>query len=339
MVCIRTDGNSEIGIGHVMRCLSIADALRKRGTEVSFILSDSNMEALITERGYNCLVLNTDYRKRSGETEVLFAQGLLKSAKVIIVDSYYADAEYIKAIKEKKPTAYIDDLFNAYPADVIINYNIYADKERYIKKFDGFEPRFLLGPQYAPLREQYVNCRAADIKEKVGDILLMTGGSDSLHVALRCAKEILADSTNNLKYHIVVGAMSGDYEEMKRLAELSDNRITVYRNVKDMKSLMEKCDIAVSAAGSTLYELCACGVPTIDYVLADNQKEAADFFSEEGIMEFAGDVREGEAFFDRLFCKVNDLAADYNRRKKISEKAQKTVDGLGAERIAECLEG
>ena len=339
MVCIRTDGNSEIGTGHVMRCLSIADALKKCGTEVSFILSDSNMEALINERGYNCLVLNTDYQKLSEEMEVLFEQELFKSAKTIIVDSYYADVEYIKAIKEKKPTAYIDDVFNAYPADVIINYNIYADKERYIKNYDAFEPSFLLGPKYAPLREQYVNCKTANIREKVGDILLMTGGSDSLHVALRCAKEILADQTGDYKYHIVVGAMSGDFEEIERLAALSDDRIVVYRNVKDMKSLMEKCDIAVSAAGSTLYELCACGVPTIDYVLADNQKEAADFFSREGIMEYAGDVREGEAFFGSLFCKIKELADDFEKRRMLSEKAQKTVDGRGAERIAEFLEG
>ena len=115
--------------------------------------------------------------------------------------------------------------------------------------------------------------------------------------------------------------------------------IVVHENVKRMDELILSCDVAVSAAGSTLYELCATGTPTITYVLADNQIPAAKEFDARGIIKNCGDIRDmgNKALAKCLVDEVVSLAEDYNERKRISELMGTVVDGKGARRIVESV--
>ena len=197
-------------------------------------------------------------------------------------------------------------------------------------------PKLFLGPRYAPLRREFSDCKEIEIKKNVTDILVLTGGSDPYNMAFDLASKLLQRKDRSVSYHFVVGAMSSRLEALKEIENQCDF-IKVHYNVKDMKSLMENCDIAISAAGSTLYELCACGVPVINYVLADNQLLISESFTKKGIMEFAGDVRKTTDFYDGLLSLIADLSGDYNRRRKLSEAAHKLVDGKGASRLAEII--
>ena len=135
----------------------------------------------------------------------------------------------------------------------------------------------------------------------------------------------------------VVGSLSEDLEAIKDIADDSKGRIEVKHNVCDMKSLMVSSDLAVSAAGSTLYELCACGVPTINYILADNQKLVSESFRDKGVMLSAGDVRDNPLFYENLYSMINDLSKDEKKRRELSERAHCLIDGNGAARLAEAI--
>ena len=341
MILFRADGNSTIGSGHIMRCLSIADALRDRGKECIFVTAGSEMEDRIRSIGFETRVLGTDYRQMEDELPAML--GILRELvpETLIVDSYYVTSAYFRAIPQDVRTVYIDDLATcAFPTDIVLNYNLFAAEETYrelYKRFDVRCPTLLLGSRYAPLRKEFHNCEARELKERIENVLVLTGGADPGHVALRYLRHLVRSPLQHrFCFHFVLGAMNSDVKEIRNLASGCEN-IEIHENVSQMYALMSQCDVAISASGSTLYELCACGVPIIAYVLADNQIELARAFQNRGAALFAGDVRENPAFpeaFDRF---LEQLDENSELRRRISQAACRLVDGNGAVRIAEVL--
>lgn len=354
MVLIRADGNSLIGTGHVMRCLSIADAFKRKDIEVIFATADDSMKSIIEDRGFSCFVLNSDYRNLELDLKNIQFEELITRTDSIIVDSYYVSKLYFDKLRNLTKTdnsdetitkiIYLDDLAEAvYPVDYLINYNIYADRKKYESLYYSkeYETKFIVGPQYAPLRREFSEGRIV-IKEQVKSILVMTGGADTQHTSLGLIKALkeyhskLTDSIAETCFHFVIGAMSKDYEIILNEV-IGINNIVIHKNVKNMATLMLNSDIAVSAAGSTLYELCACGVPTITYILADNQVKGERAFRESGAMISIGDIRMNDDYTEKIIDSLVDLAQDYEHRKEMSEKQISISDGRGADRIVELL--
>ncbi len=341
MVCIRADAGPEIGTGHIMRCLSIADRLKEKGEEVRFISANEHAKEFITKRGFDCCVLGTDLREMESEIPALERVESYIDSSIVIVDSYYVTEGYLCKIGIDKRIVYIDDMFaTAYPVDVLINYNVYADKDKYDLLYSESpqKPQMLLGPQYTPLRKEFTISGNKNIRENAKKVLVLTGGSDSLHIAAKLMEELQVSSEQfeaDCEFVFVCGALSGDLKRLNEIKKISEKKIEVLSNVTNMKDLMEACDVAVSAAGTTLYELCSCGLPTITYVLADNQIEAAKKFSDEGIMIYAGDARTDNVFSAHIWQQVNRLLNNRIDRLSLSERAMALVDGKGAERIAE----
>ena len=352
MIIFRADGNKTLGTGHVMRCLSIADVLASKGKEIAFITADDNLKDMIETRGYRCEVLGTDYRNMSSEIYALKNTDSYKKAEIIIVDSYFVTEDYFRVLREDLKTVYIDDLANKrFSADLLINYNIFADEDIYRKEAnteDRKNLRLLIGTKYAPLRDDFTNLPDFKVEQMVKNVLILTGGADSLHIGYGLEKYVseirsrevrfddrLKHGLDGARFHFVVGSMSDDYTRMKALQDKYTEIIEIHQNVKDMCSLMRKCDLALSAAGSTLYELCACGVPTITYVLADNQLRIAEGFSKSGTMIYLGDCRKNEDFFAESYKTLSMLSLDSKMRGMMSKKSKELVDGRGAIRIAE----
>ena len=340
MIIFRADGNPDVGTGHIMRCLSIADAFRSMGKEAVFAAADGSMKGLIEARGFRCFVLGTDYRDMPSDLEKTCALAEETGARLIVADSYFVTADYLRGLRQRAKLAYIDDRAAfAYPADVLINYNIFAASETYKRLYSesGEDlPRLLLGTGYAPLRAEFRSLPKKEIKEKCTDILISTGGADPVHLGLKMAELISAGCRgSNMRYHLLVGAMNTDADRIVRIASGCEN-IEVHHGVRDMKSLICSCDIAVSAAGSTLYEICACGVPLITYILADNQIPGAAGFEKQGIAVSCGDARS-ENICRSILRETERLADSFSERKQRSETMQRLTDGMGALRIAEAL--
>ena len=333
MFLIRVDGNPKIAVGHIMRCLSLADALREQGGEITFVTAEPYFQRLIQTRGYPCTVLGTAYDRMEEELPVFLPILERERPELVILDSYFVTPQYMEAIRNISRLLYIDDL-NAfdYPADAVVNYNIYGPELPYPQN-----KTYFLGPQYAPLRKEFQGLSQRNTKDRVENVLVSTGGTDQYHVALHCAEYLREHlPRENMIFHFVLGAMNRDIVQLEQIAK-DFSFIKLHRQVTDMCSLMLQCDVAISAAGTTLYELCACGVPTVTYILADNQIQGAQMFQKAGLMPCAGDIREDACFLERLFELLNSLADDFAQRQRIAEQMQGAVDGRGAARLAEAI--
>ena len=337
MIWIRADANREIGSGHVMRCLAIAAQLKKRGEEVCFLVSDEEACPLIRSRGQNCRVMGSCYSAPEEELERL--EGMLREEKprFFLADSYYVSPAYLGRVRKLVPVGYMDDKGLAgLPVDVMVNYNIFARRTLY-----GEAPgcRLLLGTAYAPLREEFAGTDYR-VRDSVARVLVTTGGSDRYNLAGRFLERALAEPvTAGLVYLVVSGAYNVHLERLAAMERQYGN-VHVYSNVADMRRLMEKCDIAVSAGGSTLYELCAVGVPMICFSFVDNQERIVEGFFRKGLTCFGGNyLTGGEKMLAEAAEALAGLCGDAGLRREFSERQRRTVDGEGAARIAEELVG
>ena len=378
MVVIRADANSKIGMGHVMRCLSVADALLKRGEEVLFVTADDTPVPLLTKKGIPYCVLHTDYADMEAELpelgEVLrdLPQGaespdaaLAQKNTSILVDSYYVTEKYLAALKKRITTIYMDDIYAfSYPVDMLINYNIYGEEMGYEKDAAFADTKLLLGTEYVPLREEFsagagyaqsrkelsaetenvtpaedrLHQTAEQGRTADGGILITTGGSDSFNLAGQLLMEAMKyDALKEKEYHVVSGSLNPHIGELQALAQKHEN-IHIHCNVTNMAELMAESEVALSAGGSTLYELCAVGVPVIAFSFAENQERLVQTFVKRGIAQYGGNYRtDGNKMIQNTIAGLETLLEDKNLRTEYRKKARTLVDGKGADRIAEAI--
>ncbi len=329
MICIRTDMNEKIASGHVMRCLSIADALKRLGASPVFILSDSQAAALLEERGHPYIVLGSAWDSLEGELYKL--EGLIKEKqiKLLLVDSYYVTPGYLQKLEKATHVMYLADnhAFH-YPVDSLICYGAFYEKFHYSEQYTGTE--LLLGTKYAPLRKEFDSCPPKQISPKVNHILLTSGGTDEFDMLDRILGKI--DKQRYEHIYAICGVYYKKYEELTvKYKEYPG--VEILKAVSHIETYMQAADVAISAAGSTLYELAALGTPTISYVIADNQLENAAWWDEKGLISYAGDGRTEEVV-NRILKLLYDTYEELEMRKETSVRLKQTVDGKGAERIA-----
>ena len=344
LVYFRTDGNSHIATGHLVRCLSIADACFSLGMKVCFLVSDEESKALLRSFDpagrFPVRILETaSYDDPEKELPELFTM-LSDSGQIFFLDSYYVTEHYLSSVRAAAKVAYLDDLqLFDYPADLLINYDVIPEgKMPSYKAAYQSAAHTLLGASYTPLRRQFTDLHT-DCRDRVSNILVTTGGSDPYHFCLKLIEAFRANSSMDLcQFHIVIGQLNEDKDKLYELAaELPF--LQLHENVSDMASLMVSCDLAISAAGTTLYELCAAGVPTISFCLADNQLTAAKAFDAAGAIPCAGDIR---CSCDDVLIKVMNfvtvMSENYQKRKTAHDVMRRLVDGNGAVRIAKALD-
>ena len=332
MILIREDANAQIGTGHVMRCLSIARAFAEKGEQVLFVTADHRGDSLIMQRGFSSICLDSEWTDMENENIDQIIE--VYKPKLVIVDSYYVSEKYLESLSSRVRTAYFDDMNrHRWDVNVLINYNIISFVFDY-SWYEGTRTKLLLYPKYAPLRKEFIGCHRHAIKD-VSDVLVTAGGADPENITEKIMSGICPDM-EEITFHFIVGALNLRFEDIKKLAEERDN-VILHINEKHMSDLMKYCDIAISAAGTTLYELCATGIPTITYALADNQTVAAEQFGALGIMLHAGDCRCDDGFVGRVEELLRKLIDNQGLRIELSRRMQNLVDGHGAERIVDAL--
>lgn len=327
-IVFRVDGNSTIGMGHVMRCLSLADELRNRDYHIFFVVSDNYVTGLIQKRGYDIYSLNSCWSDYSDKVDELINFVIEKKASWLITDSYFAKESYFKSVRGFQ-LAWITENhpdLTGIKVDLFINYNIYMNN------YQGTYPlkNYCLGSKYALLRKEFKG-----VSSKHGEnILILTGGSDSLNIATLIANALVKNVGYTNKIIVVSSSLNPN---LKKLMSLSE-QITVLIDVEDMADIMMNTRVAISAGGSTLYELAACGVPTITYSFTDNQIENVMTFSKMDIMPYAGDFRlDKDAVLERIVNHANRYCGDNKIRLNVSDKMKNVCDGFGASRVADII--
>lgn len=333
MLYIRADGNKVIATGHIMRCLSIADAAREKGEDTTFLLADTEAVALLKERDYPYLVLGTKWDNMEAELPVLKRLIREKGIKKLFIDSYQVTFRYLEELTKEVETLYLDDTGSfSYPVSGIICYATYW--RDYYGKPKTAKTVLYMGTDYVPLRKEFMGLAPKKIKDQVENLLLLSGGTDVYGILETLLERIKKD--NYKRIDVICGSYDTNYENLCRKYR-NFEQIRIHSGVTQMRKYMEAADIAVTAGGSTLYELCAVGTPAISYSLADNQLANVRQFQKDGIIEYAGDVRkddvaEAVSGYLELYRKNRPLREDRAR------KMQALVDGCGADRIAEILQ-
>lgn len=338
MILIRTDANTTISSGHVMRCLSVADALEEIGIEAAFVVSDSTAVDLVDSRGYEALVLESDWRDLDQGIDATKEIVHRCSATALLVDTYAITRGYVDELAKVVPVFYLGskegDLGSLYG---IINYSTDIDEEAYLKTYGQRGTKLYLGPRYAPLRAAFRDNHRG-VSSTVGRVLVTCGNTD----AIRCLPAVLNrliihPAASGCCFEVVIGSM---FENKEELAVAFGNipAVRLHDNVEDMASLMGDCDLAVSASGTTVYELAAIGIPTITFSLSPEQVASAEKLSELEMVAYCGEAFEDvDAVAGKVAEAFGRLVPDKGARCALAGKAHSVIDGNGALLIANAL--
>ena len=266
---LRADASSSIGVGHVMRSLSLGEALIDEGFGVELVSCGlaPSLQSLATSCGIE--VVEPSCAPRSSED----AQFVLeRNAAIVVVDGYEFSRDFFAVLEASNTTfAVIDDNAEtkAQSPDAVINQNPHASESLYAH-MQG-TPKLLLGLQYAMVREEVREVAAMHLPTREGEVFVAMGGADFLGLTAPIV-EALAET--GLQIRVAVGHANTQREHVQKLAD-KHGHVTLIEQ-QDYVSSLASAHVAVLAAGSSLWEACAVGTPSIGLVVADNQIASAN---------------------------------------------------------------
>jgi len=339
-IFFRTDASIDIGTGHVMRCLALAEELKRSGASVSFICCEDrgNLIEHIEKKGYDMHHLPSGIDTK---TDSHLTQELLKKQPIkidwLIIDHYDIDISWESSLREfVRKIMVIDDLANRkHDCDILLDQNYNKNGSRY----DGLVPENcvqLLGPEYALLRPQFREVRENFKREnnEVKRVLVFMGGADPSNETGKVLKAIKLLNRDNIAVDVVIGASNPFKNEIENIAQKMPGTVCHF-NVSNMAEPMSSADIGIGASGTSTWERCCVGLPSIVMILADNQKEIAEELEKEGVVVNLGwheYIKEAD-----IEDRIKHLIATPRKMKEMSVRGMKMVDGRGAERVANAL--
>jgi UDP-2,4-diacetamido-2,4,6-trideoxy-beta-L-altropyranose hydrolase len=329
-IAFRVDGNSIIGMGHIVRCLSLAKEFQISGCRVFFISVDPVGIEIIKGQGFEVekIESNADFGVNQ-IAEVLKA----KSIDCLVIDSYQVSQEYFLKLKTWPGLlCYIDDInLFVYSVDILINGNIGAEIIAYQRHSQ--QELLLLGIGFNLIRDEFRGLPKRVVSRQIEHILITMGGSDPYHLTEKIIRELKSSPEfDQMQLNVVIGSGFTQQTELYQLSE-GLSGITFHQKVTRMSELMLQADLAISAGGSTLYELCACGVPTLAVTVASNQECIVQRLTELGYIKSLG-------WFESIrFDVLPKLIGDYSFQERVAavSRMQQLVDGYGVVRVKDSI--
>ncbi|RKX24442.1 MAG: UDP-2,4-diacetamido-2,4,6-trideoxy-beta-L-altropyranose hydrolase [Candidatus Zixiibacteriota bacterium] len=333
---IRVDSSLQIGSGHVMRCLTLADHLKETGCDISFVCRDhpGNVSALVEDKGYEVHRLpavEDDSRKatQSGHeykhwlgtnqaTDVAQTMEVLSRFKAqvgwLIVDHYALSEEWEKVLRPHVTGIFvIDDLANRkHDCDILLDQNLNQSGSSRYENLVPPDCQVLAGPRFALLRNEFTQA-AESSRERDGQIkhlLVFFGGVDSANETLKACRAILSSGCSDLAVDIVVGASNPNKNAVNEFCERHD-MFEYHCQVSNIAELMSKADLCLGAGGTTTWERAYLGLPTIILPVAENQVEGTKAMAAAGAawdLGYASKVSENE-IADAISFALNDPEA------------------------------
>ncbi len=334
---IRADGNRRIGLGHLMRCLALAQHWLQRCGPVTFALAEEVPEfaqRLRSEGASQRLLAVEPASPADADATAALAAEL--GAAWIVCDGYQFGATYQARLKASgRRLLFVDDYGHGeeYCADLVLNQNLYAEPGPYARRSPDTE--LLLGARYALLRCEFTAypARARSVPAQAGRLLITLGGADPADFTSVALAALAA--VEDVQALVIVGGSNPHGARIESAARALGERVTVVAAVDDMPARMAWADLAVTAGGSTCWELMYMGVPALMVVLADNQVPVAQAVARHG----AGIDLGRSATLDaaRLGAEIASLARDQRARSAMAHAGQALVDGRGAARVTDAM--
>lgn len=356
-VVFRTDASLDIGTGHVMRCLTLAQALREQGEVCRFVTREhpGHLAALIQQRGFEVHLLDrpdapvppegpaavahaawlgTDAATDAQQTRAFLGDTV---ADWLVVDHYALDAQWERRLRPNaRRLMVIDDLADRpHDADLLLDQNL----GRQAADYAGLLPaacHLAIGPRHALLRPEFGALRARSLQRRSAEadlrhVLISLGGVDknNLSAAVLATLDELGLPTG-CRVTVVLGAQSPGLDTVRELAQRSRLQVEVVVNTARMADLMADADLAIGGAGTTAWERCCLGLPTLTLVMADNQLPGALALEAAGCVVL---LRNGPELKADLICGLERLMVPA-LRGAMQSACQALADGLGVQRIA-----
>lgn len=352
-VAFRVDSGLVIGSGHLMRCLTLGDELRRRGLEIVFICRDhpENLIHRLESAEYQVCRLSIileggicpdDYATWVGasqEQDVSEMQAILSSESYdwLVVDHYGLDIEWEKKLRSiVGKILVIDDLANRnHDCDVLLDQNYFGEKTRV--RYQGLVSsacKSLLGPQFALLEPRYPMLRGIlpESEGKVYRVLIFFGSSDFTEEICKVLVALSSPELSHLVVDVVVGSSVDAIEKIKGKISLRP-MTTFYQNLSSLSGLMTRADMVIGAGGATTWERMCLGVPSFAMSMAANQQEVTDALFEDHLQLVMHKLNSALDWQQAIYRFINtpDLV------KKISRNARQLVDGYGCVRVASLM--
>jgi UDP-2,4-diacetamido-2,4,6-trideoxy-beta-L-altropyranose hydrolase len=339
-IVIRADASVAMGTGHVMRCLALAQAWQDAGGRAVFAMAETTPTIRARLAAESCEVVPVATKAgMTDDSHETLALAREHHADWIVVDGYQFSADFQGALKAARfKILFLDDYGHAapYSADLVLNQNVCAAEALY----QAGEPRtrFLLGPRYCLLRREFAAWR--DWKREISPVcrhlLVMLGGSDPENLTARVIEALALANLEAVETTVVVGGSNPHFPMIEGLALRSKQPITLRRDVANIPELMAAADMAVSAAGSTCWELCLLGLPALLLDVAANQSAVAEELDRKGCAVHVGDQRVPT---EKIADALERLLNSYQLRQSLSQASRQLVDGNGARRVVSILRG
>jgi spore coat polysaccharide biosynthesis predicted glycosyltransferase SpsG len=322
-ILILTECGSDIGFGHLTRCLSLAHGFRCAGKNVQiWVAADALSSEKLPE-----FVRAVRWYGLDGELEAEAAR-----AHAILLDSFKISAEDVERIFRINPrTAVIDDYpRREYTAGVVIDWTVGAENYAFPQRRPGV--RYLLGSRYCALRPEFQSVAKREFLLPVRSLLVTFGGSD-VRALTRPVVDMLQREFPDLEKLVVAGPALHD----PSFQALEDTNTSFHSNVgaRQMQAMMAQADIAVSGGGQTLYELASQGLPPVIVSIVDNQEDDIRGFIRAGFGVYAGQWDQPDLLDSITKC-IGELGFPDNRTRQAAAGRQ-CVDGHGAERLTSAL--
>lgn len=313
-ILFRVDGGENIGLGHIMRTLVLANQLKK-DHNVKYVCQSSYKyrDGVNKIKEQNIEVIKIEEDNELGQIKKIHAD-------MIIIDKYNIKPEYLKSLKEKFKVVYFDDNADLgyYPVDILINQNAYSHNLIYNSLSNS---RLLLGCKYTLLREEFKENKTINVNSKIKNIFITVGGSDHNNITEKIIN-FIKDYNYNL--HIIIGP---SFKYKNKLKKYIKDNIILYENA-NMSNVMKICDVAISACGSTIYELGFLGIPTLGIIVAENQKRCGIYMDKIGAIKLT----------KLEHIKNNILDFDYNKRLHMHKIQKSIIDNKGVFRLKQEIE-
>jgi UDP-2,4-diacetamido-2,4,6-trideoxy-beta-L-altropyranose hydrolase len=339
-IFIRTDASINIGTGHVIRCLALAEVLRQKCTDINFICREGtgNLINYIEDNGYKVHQLTGEI---DIETDRKLTNEILSNYENkpdwLIIDHYEIDISWEHPLRKyAKRLMVIDDLANReHDCNLLLDQNYSNNEGRY----NGLVPGNciqLLGPEYALLRPQFQRAKGTLKKRDSGvnRILVFMGGSDPQNVTSKVLRAIHMLERSDIVIDVVIGNLNPYHDEIKTLTSKIPNT-SCHHNVENMAELILTADLCIGAGGTTTWERCCVGLPTITIILAENQKSISESLDKEGALINLGwyqNVTE-----NNIKEVIKGLIEDPQRMVSMSDKGRQLVDGEGVGRVIDTI--
>lgn len=328
-VAIRLDAGPAIGSGHLMRCLTIADALFQRyQVEVVFICRNPisiqlKYKIIYLKNEYNMQYDSYSYPALDDEVAELVSVLEYEKIEVLLVDHYGAGDSYFERLREYVKYLFVvdDGLGRNISVDGIINGNLYGVFSDY-----KLIPMQLVGGQYTLLRDEFCRSFHHKINNHINDIFITSGGADPTKFCLTMLQSMYSWN-NNINYHVIVG---NDFDE-KYILQLEACHAKIHINAS-MKECMLQADLFISSAGSTLYELIVTHTPSISFCISKDQEILAKTIWN---MELSAKGGNYPSFNELEFHSLLENYSLFNKREEQSRNMKNVIAIDGAKRVAD----